>query len=711
MRFRPLPLRSLGFSTCVLLVTACTADPYAAAVADAESPSDELQGPSDENDAGAGQGADHGASLSIEPATAILVITERGQPVSGQFQAHLKVGGTPLENVRWRVSGDLVDVDEHGKVTTRGLSAGEVELSASYGEQHVTANIFVSVALREVGEGVSAMNLQALERTAELDPGLALAPPNPSKLLYPYDQTVMPRGLNSPTLQLSPGSLPPEDVRLYVSAEGFGWDGFLHVDTPLTPRLTIPQDVWDGALASAGGGSVTFEITKASSGAVYGPITSGIIAADASLKGTIYYMTYDEAALGLWSTRPGQGDSPKQIMSGCTVCHAASADGRRLSVGADPSTELPRSGVYQVGSNGSATQIAAAPNDLGGDSRGLSMATFTPDGEYVMRSQNDFWGGVNQRAFRIDGAGGTLLEASVLGLGLEVSAYLPTFAPDGRRYAFTNGAGEGMPFGSVGRSLSIMDVSIDPALGSAGTLTFTNRQLLLDNGPEGSVVKFVTFLPDANRLVYQEGEGYAMQYGEMAPTWDELSSFHASTGRLAMVDTSTKAQVTLERLNQGNLPSDAQRNYEPVALPVSVGGYDWVVFTSIRDYGNTYQGNDARKQLWVAAISPNVQTGEDPSHPAFLLPNQGATRNERGFWALDACRKQGESCSTADECCEGSCLLSGDLGAGRICAPPVEDLACSAPNDPCEIDADCCGVAQGVMCVGGRCDGKGPALE
>jgi hypothetical protein len=342
---------------------------------------------------------------------------------------------------------------------------------------------------------------------------------------------------------------------------------------------------------------------------------------------------------------------------------------------------------------------------LGGDSRGLSFATFTPDGEYVMRSQNDFWGGLNQRAFRIDDASKALAEATVVGLGADVSAYLPTFSHDGSRYAFTNGAGESTPFGSASRSLSIMDVSIDRAAGAAGTLTFSNRELLLDNGPDGSVVKFASFLPDSNLLLFQEGEGYQKSYGEMLPTWDDLSSYRSSTGRIALVDARTKTRLELKLLNRGNAPSDRERNYEPFALPVSAGGYFWVVFTSIREYGNTYQGSDVRKQLWVAAISPDAAAGDDPSHPPFLLPNQGATRNERGFWALDPCRADGSDCESGGECCGGSCIPRDleDPAAGRMCGLP-EEVVCVKPGEGCETTADCCGAASGVVCKDGQCD-------
>ena len=57
--------------------------------------------------------------------------------------------------------------------------------------------------------------------------------------------------------------------------------------------------------------------------------------------------------------------------------------------------------------------------------------------------------------------------------------------------------------------------------------------------------------------------------------------------------------------------ADAIRAALPFALPVAVGGYYWIVFTSIRDYGNTFTGPGARKQLWVAAISTRSLAAAD----------------------------------------------------------------------------------------------------
>ena len=115
---------------------------------------------------------------------------------------------------------------------------------------------------------------------------------------------------------------------------------------------------------------------------------------------------------------------------------------------------------------------------------------------------------------------------------------------------------------------------------------------------------------------------------------------------------------------------DTTLNYEPTVNPVPSGGYAWVVFTSRRLYGNVATINpfysDPRfhdltstptpKKLWVAAIDLNAPAGTDPSHPAFYLPAQELLAgNSRGYWVVDPCKSDGNSCETGDECCGGFC--------------------------------------------------------
>ncbi len=171
---------------------------------------------------------------------------------------------------------------------------------------------------------------------------------------------------------------------------------------------------------------------------------------------------------------------------------------------------------------------------------------------------------------------------------------------------------------------------------------------------------------------------------------------------------------------------DAHMNYEPTALPVAVGGYYWVVFTSRRAYGNTiYRGANSlsssdvpfdnsldakggtkgyRKKLWVAAIDINGTAGADISHPAFFLEGQEMEAgNMRGFWALDACKSDGNNCDSGDECCGGFCrqINNADGGSGKMCVPPP--TGCAQDGEKCAIAADCCNAPSGAKCINGFC--------
>jgi hypothetical protein len=151
--------------------------------------------------------------------------------------------------------------------------------------------------------------------------------------------------------------------------------------------------------------------------------------------------------------------------------------------------------------------------------------------------------------------------------------------------------------------------------------------------------------------------------------------------------------------------------------PVASGGYIWTIFTSRRLYGSvattdpyqsdprnydaTILANATTKKLWVAAIDLNAQPGTDPSHPAFYLPAQELLAgNSRGFWVLDPCRPDGQSCSSGDQCCNGYCEPSGD-GGGLVCTNTPPSTNCSAPQERCVTAADCCDNTN--MCVNGFC--------
>jgi hypothetical protein len=166
---------------------------------------------------------------------------------------------------------------------------------------------------------------------------------------------------------------------------------------------------------------------------------------------------------------------------------------------------------------------------------------------------------------------------------------------------------------------------------------------------------------------------------------------------------------------------DTTLNYEPTVLPVVVGGYAWVVFTSRRAYGNqltevpwnswppsydtTSLAQATVKKLWVAAIDLNAPPGTDPSHPAFYLPAQEILAgNSRGFWVLDPCEQNGATCSSGDQCCNGFCEASED--GGLTCSNAPVNATCSGTQDKCTTAANCCDQTQ--QCINGFCAASPP---
>ena len=149
-------------------------------------------------------------------------------------------------------------------------------------------------------------------------------------------------------------------------------------------------------------------------------------------------------------------------------------------------------------------------------------------------------------------------------------------------------------------------------------------------------------------------------------------------------------------------------DYEPTMMPVAVGGYFWVVFTSRRVYGNTIApgrkptviagdnptqdpwGSGAapsqRKKLWVAAIDVDHGMKSDPSHPAFYLPGQEIeSANMRAYAALAPCQQMGASCEIRRRLLRRLAAAKRqrcDERAILQCVPPPVNT-CSNIDEPC----------------------------
>jgi hypothetical protein len=648
----------------------------------------------------------------ITPADSTITVS--GQSLDVPFHFTLTDGSEP--RVVWIVDDTRIgSIDDNGVFHANGYVGGVVTVTASTASGKSTTTLTVKVDVTD-----NTINLPPADQGALVAGGGA---DTSFKWLYPYDQTVFPRGLSAPSLQFA--GIAATVTYLKVTAPNFSYQQFAMGSTPT--RVTIPEPVWRGLGLTAGPkDTVAVEVTKQSAGQITGPIKEGWIFAQASLKGIVYYGTYRSPLApsgGVMSVRPGQG--AQVVQAGCTVCHSVSANGNVLSAAlnylvgdtnaSDDNDNPIDSATYNLTAAGTVT-----PRTQSTEGRLFSFSALTPDGSLALVNgipPNRWPPFISRGVFAKNGLASRLVDTAT---GQVVNAptftqnvtyaQTPAFSPDGKHVAFANGDK------LEKRVLSMMDYD-----GSTSPPTFSNpRDLVNQDAP---AVAWPSFLPDGSAIVYHEGDSFDSYVFGPNPSLPQYAE-------IRLVETADKTVKTLDALN-GHLPGGAlylpygaavegRMNYEPNVIPVAVGGYYWVLFTSRRAYGNTISptstmppGNDPwgtdsdpspRKKLWIAAIDVDHPTKADPSHPAFYLAGQEVeSANMRAFAALAPCKPQGGDCESGADCCDGFCRETGrsaDGGATLQCVPPPPNQ-CSNVDEKCNSVADCCNQAN--LCINNRC--------
>ena len=318
--------------------------------------------------------------------------------------------------------------------------------------------------------------------------------------------------------------------------------------------------------------------------------------------------------------------------------------------------------------------------------------------------------------------------ATLTGLPSGVAAGYPSFAPDDKLVAYVDATGKTANF-----SGPIVVAGYD-----AATQTFSNPVTVTAPRMMGQRIGYPVFLPDDSGLIFEtevrasqtdtvmvtrngaRSELWWVKLGA-APTAERLDTLDGTLGGASYLPTNANNHGTTGASDPQSSYSesgfdDTTLNYEPTVLPVVAGGYAWVVFTSRRLYGNqltavpwkswppdydtTDLGQATVKKLWVAAIDLNAPASSDVSHPAFYLPAQEILAgNSRGFWVLDPCKQDGQSCQTGDQCCNGYCEATGDGGA-LVCGSGTANT-CSQVEEKCKTASDCCDTTN--TCTDGFC--------
>jgi hypothetical protein len=684
-------------------------------------------GPGDGDITAPGDGDGDGGNLPVFDGTiesnSSDTITVSGDQFSVAFTL-MDRDGNPV-NAEWSTDDTRIgSISSDGIFTGSGFVGGVVQITAFPPGAILTTTLTVNVDITENTAGLSESDQTSLLAGGNADATF--------KWLYPYSGTVFPRGISAPLLQLAGSTA--TSTYLEITAEHFVYRRFGGASLPIAVQLN--EQVWHGlSLTVRPGAAAHVAMTKAGPTGVSAKEATTWYFAAASLKGIFYYSTYnyrndgpiDEKAAIMAVRAGGQA---QVVQTGCTACHTVSANGNVLAAGRGNGPDSTQNNLWNPVASDSYNILENAtinPRTQTNDGRTFSFLALSPDGSVGVTNglpsnllpPYRMWG--VHVSNPVPSQLVNTANASVIATNLNslvTFAQTPAFSPDGTRLAFVNG--DYLAENSSHRVLSVLDADL-----TANPPAFSNLRNVVQN-TSNVTLAWPTFLPDGNGIVYQEGDSFdshewIAQGAPYGPSHSEL--------RLANIEAGT--QSNLDALNGRNPDGstyyfpyggdeEGRMNYEASVLPVAVGGYYWVIFTSRRAYGNeiapggripevdnepwgTESLQSPRKKIWLAAINVDYASSTDPSHPAFYLPGQGLeSGNMRGFAALAPCRAEGETCESGSDCCGGFCRETERTSAGTPilrCVPPPD--TCSNVDELCETAADCCNSSN--QCINNRC--------
>ncbi|MEZ4451119.1 MAG: hypothetical protein R3B09_16695 [Nannocystaceae bacterium] len=596
--------------------------------------------------------------LKIDPLDPIVIVNDGVIPPPLVFTA---VGVTD-KNVEVPIAGkwdydrfDLAAMDANtGEFVATGNAGGvgKVTFTAQNLQAETTAT--VKLVFTNDPDGVDPGIKKSFDDAVDPDPSM--------KLLYPYDKTVFPRGLTGPVIQWEGGNA--DDIyHLHAVSPYFEFESWTKQPPPSRFAFpTMPADVWV-KLTDSTEGPITVDIARYDGQKAYLVKTQTWTIAPANLTGTVYYWEVNNGNI----VRLNVGDMAPQSFiqkdgnTQCLACHSVSKDGSRIVAGAQggwsPWTTINSS-------DGALLYYSAQAS---------GFEAISPNGSHVIWGQSS-----EAQALKLS----TYNSNAVLGQLSVPGGWVvhPAWAGDSTHVAFAQRTdGNWLDFNHSHLWITEVDLNNN---------TFGNTIKLVDSGGGLPTVTFPTFSPDSQWIAFMRAN-QARTRAAQAEVW--------------LTNTDGTSQIHLANANGLGIiePGQDQTTYEPTFLPVSVGGYFWLIIGSERKYGNTLTDtnpNSRRKQLWVSAIDINIQDGVDPSHPPFWLPGQELNNsNMRGEWALSPCKTLGESCMAGFDCCDGFCVDDG-MGVKKCGDKP--EMGCSEIGDSCELDASCCeGECQGGFCA------------
>lgn len=591
-------------------------------------------------------------SLEITPPSGEIIVNNG---VGNTIDFDLLSNGVSV-SAKWYVDkSSVATVDENGVVTAVGDKGGEVKVTAQYGNDSKTALVTVKVISEQNPGGLPDTEIDILKGAADPNAGAVW--------LYPYDKTVFPKGIFPPELMWN-GTGAGDSYYVHYTTPFVDVGIFIKADPP--SRFLIDEATWRTITESGKGAEVNLEVKRLSPGQ---PKATEVVKqtwtiASGALRGFVYY--WANSIGRILRIDPGKGTAPEDFLAAagvndaCSTCHTVSADGLTLVMGGDTAVS-----TFNLLDNVPTLGIG----NIGKPVRNWAMPAVSPDGQVLIENNAPLPGPPGGS----DGMWNPQTGTKLAGTGLDgVLLDMPAFSPSGTYVAAVSHAAPH----------DLIKYAFDPATTMVSGLT-----KLADAGsdPNLNAICFPSVSPtlasnefsDSTWVTYHRGQYPSSLDTRFGPGWLYLSS----------MDT-PGFEIRLRNANGDDYPfaagdRDRNQNYEPTFAPQEAGGFNWIVFTGRRTYGNRLTGDSTQvKQLWIAAIDLHPQPGVDPSHPAFWVPGQDANLNMRGFWAQKNCIQAGNVCDNDSDCCGGVCSNGMCLGL------PGEE--CSEDGGACQVNADCC---------------------
>jgi WD40-like Beta Propeller Repeat len=638
-------------------------------------------------------------SLEIQPATATIdIVNGSSSPVTFKAIATLPNGATSEVTATWSFDRPDLGTLASGVLTAGGQLGGKGIVTATYEGYTATADGIVKLHISDNPANVPASDQTTLKSATTPDASCVWA--------YPYDKTVFPRGLLAPPLMWNGGGA-SDTYYVHLTSPYFELESFTTAPPPA--KVVLDDTHWQEFTDSTSGAADLFVSRFDGSSATVVTLQNWTVAPQ-SMRGTIYYWANN---LGrVMRIKPGSAtpddfanqaplnDGSQYVQSSCLMtCHTVSADGSTIVSGGGTyggSYDLKNGQpIHYTGGTWGAGDTTTAWQSVQ-----WGLSALSPNGKYLLTNSMNVGlslstNGPGSFEGLYETATGT--KAANSGLDGKLSA-MPAWSPEGSLIAYVDAgdpASGWFQHWNQPPPGDLRAVDFDPA---QSPMASNDRLLVATGSDPNNRILWPTISPDGKWVLYARGVS--------ADTRDGASDLY-----IASTET-PNSEVRLAALDGDGYPfaaaaRDLGWNFEPTFAPVASGGFFWVVLTSRRTYGNELVGpKDQVKQLWVAAIDQTPTVGQDPSHPPFRLPGQAADSiNMRGFWALDPCKQDGQSCGSGTECCEGYCDPSPD-GGPAVCS---KKTGCSQNGDHCDTTDDCCSAASGSTCINHVCSEPPPS--